>query len=992
MLKRGLFCLFCAVVIHVNAFGQQNFFRHFGLEDGLPQSQVFDVLSDSRGFIWVGTRGGGIARFDGNSFKPYNTNDGLINNFVNCLYEDGKGDIWIGTQSGVSRYNGLGFTNYALSKDGDVRVLSMHEMDSTLYIGTSNGLFVRERDSIRKIENQDTNDNFYITALSSYGQHVYMGTNRGLYLLNKRNQKTVRYISTVDGLPDNYIQCLLTDSTGVWIGTYGKGIRFYDGDEVARTTLPLPYNTICYDLMKLGSDLWIATQDNGVFVVNLSDQKIARYGISSGLTNNHVRSLALDDWGNVWLGTSGGGLNQFAGQQFNHLTTKDGLPENYVYAIAQDRDGAVWAGTGRRGVVKIDSGRYTVYGQDSGFANIKVKAIGSSLDGTIWFGTEGEGLAYFQDSVFRWLTVKSGLCGNYIKDIVCVRKSDVWVASLDGGISHITRVKGGYSIKNYRYLTELPSNRIHALHADAKDVIWFGTESKGVGNVSNGKVNMLLSESQLDYQNIRAIRSNKNGIWIATSGGLYRYEWKSDKLTKPIKEGLRSSNLYLLEFDKLGHLYLGHERGLEKLTLNETGDVIEIEHFGVADGFSGIETCQNASLCDREGNLWFGTINGLTQYNPNNIQTNEVPPKIWLDNIDLFYEQLVPNTFNYAPLSWNNLTSSPSFPYDQNHLTFSFTGIDLNNPTKLMYQWKLEGFDGEWRKPTQKRDAVYSNLPSGLYSLKYKAISSDGIESEIKEWPFEIKLPFWKTWWFRLLTWAVPLLIIVLIVWVYVQRIKARGQREREKLEVEKELVELEQKALRLQMNPHFLFNALNSIQSLVALEKHQEARKYLQKFAKLMRLTLQNSRVESIPLSDEITTLSNYVELEQFSMKSPFTFSISTSDDINPDNIYIPPMMLQPFVENAIKHGLPELGASGKLDVRFELDQQTLICTITDNGIGRTAAIEKAKGKSKSHESAAIQVITDRLNILNKAHTGNSLEIQDLEQGTAVIIRLVVG
>ncbi|MFT5724033.1 MAG: ligand-binding sensor domain-containing protein/two-component sensor histidine kinase [Bacteroidia bacterium] len=992
MLKRTISCVFLILASTLSGMAQQNYFRHFGLEDGLPQSQVFDVLSDSRGFIWVGTRGGGIARFDGNNFESYNTKDGLINNFVNCLLEDSEGDIWIGTQSGLSQYNGIEFKSYPISKDGDIVVLSLFEQDSTLYIGTSNGLYIQQSNKIIKIENQDKEENFYVTSITTFGQHIYMGTNRGLYLLNKKDHTTIRYISKVDGLPDKYIQCLLADSAGVWVGTYGKGIRFYDGDEITNLTLPLPYSTICYDLMKRDNKLWIATQDNGVFLVDLTDRKIDRYSINTGLTNNHVRSLTHDGWGNVWLGTSGGGLNQFAGQQFNHLTIKDGLPDNYTYAISQDRRGAIWAGTGRKGVVKMDSGQYINYAHDSGFADIKVKAIGSSLDGTVWFGTEGDGLAYYQDSSFHWLTVKNGLCGNYIKDIVCVRKSTVWVSSLDGGISELTRVKGGYRIQNYRYLTELPSNRIHALHADKQGTIWFGTESKGVGMISRKKVQMVLSESQLNYQNIRAIRSNKNGLWIATSDGLYRYDLDSKTLTKPIEDGLRSSNLYLLEFDKLNHLYLGHERGLEKLTLNETGDVIEVEYFGSADGFSGIETCQNASLCDREGNMWFGTINGLTQYNPNNIQTNETKPRIWLDNIDLFYEKLSPNTHGYQPISWNNLVSSPKFPYDQNHLTFSFVGVDLNNPTKLRYQWKLEGFDPEWRKPTQKKDAVYSNLPSGQYALMVKSISSEGIDSEIKEWPFEVLLPFWKTWWFRLCSWLIPALLVGLFLWIYVQRIKARGKREREKLEVEKELIELEQKALRLQMNPHFLFNALNSIQSLVALEQHQEARKYLQKFAKLMRLTLQNSRVDTIPLSDEITTLRNYVELEQFSMKAPFEFNISILDDFDADEVYIPPMMLQPFVENAIKHGLPEMKTAGKLEVKFQLENHQLVCRIIDNGIGREAALEKAKGKSKSHESAAIQVITDRLNMLNKEHEGNSLEIQDLEQGTAVVIRLAVG
>ncbi len=978
---------------YFNVFSQQNYFKHFSLEQGLPQSQVFDVINDSRGFIWVGTRGGGIARFDGNTFKTYNTQQGLINNFVNCIYEDKNQNILVGTQSGLSRFNGYEFTNYTLSEDGDIRVFTLHEADSNLLIGTSNGLYMLKSDSMIKVPKQDQEDNFYVTSITSYGAHVYMGTNRGLYLLNRKTLAKVRFISKVDGLPDNYIQCLLSDSNGVWIGTYGKGIKFYDGDDVTNLRLPLPYNTICYDLMRDGDALWIATQGNGALVADLKNNKIDRYNIASGLTNNHVRSIAADAWGNVWLGTSGGGLNQFAGQQFIHITSKDGLPDNYTYAVNQDRNGAIWVGTGRKGVVKIDSNRYTVYGQDSGFANIKVKAIGSSNDGTLWLGTEGEGLALFQDSSFTWLQVRDGLCGNYIKDIVCWRKSDVWVASLDGGISHITRRKGknGLRIKNYRYLTELPSNRIHAL-ASYKNDIWFGTESKGVGFIRGGKVTLEITESQLNFQNVRAIRANSNGIWIATSGGLYRYIPETKMLVEPTQGVLKSHNLYLLEFDQIGHLYLGHERGLEKLTINETGDVIEIEFFGSADGFRGIETCQNAGFCDKEGNMWFGTINGLTQYNPNNVQTTQINPRVWLDNVDLFYEQLGPNTFGHAPTSWNNLTTTPQFPHDQNHLTFTFSGIDLNNPTKVKYQWKLNGFDEDWRKPTDKKDAVYSNLPSGEYELLYKSISSEGIDSKTKKWPFEVLLPFWKTWWFTLLIWLIPALIIALSVIIYVRRIKARGKRDREKLQVEKELIELEQKALRLQMNPHFLFNALNSIQSLVALERHQEARKYLQKFAKLMRLTLQNSRIDSIPLSDEITTLRNYIELEQFSMKAPFTYEIIHVPSVNPDNTYIPPMMLQPFVENAIKHGLPEKGEDGKLTIGFQVDQNKLVCTIADNGIGRPAAIEKAKGKSKSHESAAIQVISDRIKMLNKSHEGNRLEIYDLDNGTSVELSLEIG
>jgi two-component sensor histidine kinase len=620
-----------------------------------------------------------------------------------------------------------------------------------------------------------------------------------------------------------------------------------------------------------------------------------------------------------------------------------------------------------------------------------VKAICQTRDSTVWLGSEGGGLTYYKNDTFQWITTFDGLCGNYIKDIVCTPNGRVWVATLDGGFSVVIPVKSGFKIKKYRYLTELPSNRITALDAYGKNEVWFGTESKGIGVIKRGAVRMVLDEAALDYQSVRALRRRGNFVWLATSDGLMRYNVSNKELEK-ISADIKSSNLYLLEFDKQNRLYLGHERGLEKLTVNETGDVIEVEFYGSSEGFQGIETCQNASFCDRQGNMWFGTVNGLTSYNPNMVQSNVTKPKVWLEKVDLFYESLNSNTFEYVPYTWDSVVTPPRFPYHQNHLSFEFVGIDLNNPSRLSYQWKLEGFDKEWIKPTTKTDAIYSNLPPGDYVLKYRSISSDGQTSDIHRWSFLIHEPVWQTWWFRTLLWVVPILLVLIIVLSYVRRIKIKARRQTEKITLEKELIELEQKALRLQMNPHFLFNALNSIQSLVALENHKDARKYLQKFAKLMRLTLQNSRVDSIPLSDEIGTLQNYMELEQLTKKPAFRFSIDVEDQIQPDDLYIPPMMLQPFIENSIKHGLVDLGDKGQLTVRCRLDHDKLVCEIEDNGIGRVAAQEKAKEKSKTHESAAIQVISDRLDILNQEHAGHSLEIIDRDSGPLGRVKLVGG
>ncbi|MBO6517801.1 MAG: hypothetical protein JJ975_14750, partial [Bacteroidia bacterium] len=472
MIRKYLWLVLCLVV--QSAFGQRNHFKHYGLEDGLPQSQVFDVLQDSRGFLWVGTRGGGMARFDGNQFKSLSTKQGLINNFVNCIYEDSEGDIWVGTRAGLSHYNGLGFENFTLSELGETRVFCLKEVDSVMLVGTSKGLFTLTDSMASPITGLDEQENFYINDIEVYLDTVYIGSNRGLFLLEKHSWEVIRRVSRSDGLPDDYIQSLEPDSTGMWVGTYGRGARYLTSGKVHNPYLPIPRNTICYDLKREGNMLWMATQSNGAFLYNLKQKKLKHYTLATGLSNNHVRSIEKDRWGNTWLGTSGGGLSQFAGQQFNHLTKRDGLADNYIYSAFEDASGALWIGTGRKGVVRRDSNGYVTYGRDSGFANVKVKAICQGRDSTLWFGTEGRGLAYLRDSVFRWITTRDGLCGNYIKDIECARDGSLWVATLDGGISEISMAKKGFKFKNYRYLTEIPSNRIYALSIDDKKTVWFG--------------------------------------------------------------------------------------------------------------------------------------------------------------------------------------------------------------------------------------------------------------------------------------------------------------------------------------------------------------------------------------------------------------------------------------------------------------------------------------------------------------------------------------
>jgi sensor histidine kinase YesM len=314
----------------------------------------------------------------------------------------------------------------------------------------------------------------------------------------------------------------------------------------------------------------------------------------------------------------------------------------------------------------------------------------------------------------------------------------------------------------------------------------------------------------------------------------------------------------------------------------------------------------------------------------------------------------------------------------------------------VRYQWKLDGFEDEWSPMSEKTDATYSNIPPGDYTFMVRACNADLVWSEPESVSFSTLPPFWKTWWFNISMIVLGILVVTVIFRIRVRRVTELAQQEQERLKMEKDMVRLEQKALRLQMNPHFIFNALNSIQGLIGTQDNKTARYYLAKFSKLMRLTLENSRDQRIPLDNEIRTLDNYMSLERFSSGEQFDFNIECTDDLDPEELMIPPMMIQPFVENAIIHGVSKIEHHGQIHVLFECKDDKIICSISDNGIGRKKAAEVKSQKENHHKSTALVVTQERLDILNIGGNGQkSLEIVDLYHddgaaaGTKIMIRI---
>ncbi|MFM2047503.1 MAG: hypothetical protein RI955_49, partial [Bacteroidota bacterium] len=336
-----------------------------------------------------------------------------------------------------------------------------------------------------------------------------------------------------------------------------------------------------------------------------------------------------------------------------------------------------------------------------------------------------------------------------------------------------------------------------------------------------------------------------------------------------------------------------------------------------------------------------------------------------------------------------NYVKNIELPYNKNHLTFDFTGINFSNPDAVKYKWKLEGFDNDWSPPSNQRTVTYSNIPSGNFIFKVISCNEDDVWNKNSAIvTIIIHKPIWSQWWFIV---SALLLLMGLVWWIFKQRelgIKRKANEAQQKILMEKELIELEHKALRLQMNPHFIFNALNSIQSQIGTDNEQNARYYLAKFSKLMRQILDNSRNSLITLKEEIEMLENYLLIEKFCNNNKFEYSIVTDENIEIDFIKIPPMILQPFVENAIKHGMKYLeNTKGQIDIQLIEVENEIICTITDNGVGRKKSAElNRKSRETFHTSTALAVTEERLSLLKNNSSKNSITIIDLynENGVA--------
>lgn len=1000
LLAYPIFIFFFGISVALQ--GQNEQLRAFTLEDGLPQSQVFDMVQDAKGYLWLGTQGGGLARFDGSEFKVFNTSNGLNSNYIHAL-KAMNDTLYVGTKRGLSV---LLKTNFVSSPMPQIN--SFKSFGNKVYALTARGLYeISANLKPIKIKLTAALDQAHLNDLVFDGKQYWLASKSGLFKLSNLSEKT----RTIKKMESNNFVALVFYEDNIFAATFNDGTFIFNPNHFEDALLmrePLRINTMS---IQNSNALWVTTDSDGISIIDTETfRTTSTISTTNGLSVPHVRMVLKDQQSNLWIATSGGGFYKYFQNNFKHYDTSTGLKGNRIYAVHSTNDG-LWLSNSEQGLSKIDPlGVHTILPPEN-FSEVKIKTLASDHNGNIWSGSDGRGLWFREtktrDTILRdnsiidelkqvtiplktvtdyVLNTETGFPYDWIRSLQ-IEKDTIWAATYSSGIVKFSFDSKTENFKIYKVFAS--AEGIADLYimqiVPHKDQIWYATQNGHLGFIKNGKVTHLglvldqdvAINSMLFQNNTLYLGTAGKGIWWAELGD--QLNFKKLKGAKP----LSSDNCFQLIFDDQGYLWAGAERGVDKIELNPEHEITEVYHFSRDDGFLGMETCLNAVDKDARGHLWFGAIYGLTEFQPNEQTSISQKPKVFFDDVKVAYQSV--DSINLQ--DWTNSAKVLKLQPDQTQVSFSYKSIDLNHPNDIEYRSKLN--ETEWSPWSKENTQNFSGLAYGSYEFTVVSRNSRWEESTPKRFSFYIDSPWYQK---TIVQWAGAALILNILgilIWSYIRRLKRKNKAAQERLKLENHLLGLEQKALRLQMNPHFMFNVLNGIKAM-AKTKPDKMNATIQSFATLLRETLINSRKELISLEEEMSSLQHYIEVEQLMAQKPFAFEMHLDSDYEAEAIQIPPMLIQPFVENAIRHGISKVEALGQLKLNFKTTEDLLYVTISDNGIG---IYEAQKQKQKTdHQSMALKVTEERLASISGK---NALQITELKnndgsiKGTQIVLKI---
>ncbi len=789
----GLF-LYCLILIFpYSSSAQRNNFQSYSLEQGLPQATIYCIIQDNRGYLWLGTDGGGLCRFDGINFKTYGKKEGFAGQNIRSLMQDSKGRIWAGTKDeGIIIYDGLKFisVNKNSGLKGDAVLCMFEDESGNVWAGTDNGGLNKistEKDSFKvKVIDQKkglSNDAVFDIHKDKDG-HLWLATFGGINILTfEKDSFHIDQLRKDREIHSDQIISIAEQNDGtLWFGTYDNGafslspatkkgnfkldllsrkITFYNQENKL-----LNGKSVWKIISTSRNELWFASVEDGIFRSKLpeknGERKFEQFTEKEGMPTSQTLCVFEDKEKNIWIGTNGGGLVKFMGDIFSHYSEKDGLPSNNVQGIDMDSLGNLWFGTSGGGMASLNFNLGMPvcknFSMKNGLAGNIVLSVSSGKvkhNPNIWAAVSNAGITKYDGKTFTNFSETQGLLDNNVYSILVDRNGIVWAGSKAG----ISRFDGAKLLTIDMEAMKIPDKDVNVIIQDKKGNLWFGTGGGLAKYSGDGSITTFDEAEGLMHKEIKTLAEDPFGnIWIGTNnGGLYRFDIFTDdkkKIRLIANDSLLSSNsvraiIFLDEKNAEGNkqMLVGTDKGMDKITFDDKGKILKIRNYNASDGFLGVECNDNAMYRDKAGSIWIGTVKGLTRFNPQAEIQNENPPLVHITSVKLFFKDVDwKSRGNDSLTPFFNLPQSLTLGYSDNHVTINYTAISLGNSQKIKYRYMLEGADENWSPDRKETSVTFSGLSPGNYIFKVIACGANGKFNEAPaEFKFIITPPWYRT-------------------------------------------------------------------------------------------------------------------------------------------------------------------------------------------------------------------------------------------------------
>jgi two-component sensor histidine kinase len=995
-----------------SSYGQKYPSKNISTIDGLPNNQVEAIYKDSRGLLWVGTQNG-LAKIDNNGITNFYSEDGLSNNAVWDIKEDASGTLWFGTYGGgVTKFDGKHFTSITQNENLKTsRVRKLYIYNGLLLIGTEKGLFILDLKTEAVTELETHHDRFQIMGFIQYKDELFLATYQsGSYKLNREANELLK-VREVD-LERSHIFSLFLNGDTLYSANDANGVSVrrksnigaLDSYTMQEFLTHKPHNktfgkSIVWDYFKAeDASIYVAawgvhSNDGGVY--KLVNDEFIDMTSNFGIKSHQIRRFFYDtDFKRLYVGTQDQGLYSVDLDASVRFNSADGKVISDFEHIEDDLVLLHSAGlsiTSSKGSFDIASKEFYDVVTNFTKKHSQRHFESLSLEGT------PENFVFYKLLIKDhsiWITTNYGIFRLTLE----TKKLNFYpprptIIDIDASNNLIVPIPYGEVVKYQDVLTNPiyyigPKFKNKALFfnkdnknnpyyitdmAAVNDKLYLSSPVHGLYSYNYTQFKSLYESGAFKEKEIQFISASKalNKLYIATNSGKLFLVNLNDgfKIEQEFDWSAHSGRSILFLESYKDAVLVGTELGLNIIT-GKRHQFINQEQ-----GLSMIDFKAAKVLEDK---LYISTVEGYYTLDMDALTSN------FNHNATLALNRINVNQSEYLKKdkTWFTQTA-PQFklPYDQNNLELQFVSYNHPFPKKLEFSYSITGLDTTWNKVVDSKRINLPYLPYGKFEVNVGTKDrNSGLITQSKLASITILPPFWKTWWFNVLMFVIT---ASSLLFVYKKRVSVIQVREAEKAKIQKRLIETKLEALGSQMNPHFAFNALNSIQNYIIDNDVDNALLYLSEFAKLIRKTLDHSSLQFISLSEEISYLQSYVTLENMRFNNRVMVSFDYSD-LDIDEVHLPPMLLQPFIENAFVHAFEKTHPKPELSISFFRKDSVLKCIIKDNGKGMGTTLS-----GQLHQSKGLKLLRERLSLLGTSANNFFTIASEKGKGTTIALNL---